>query len=105
MEIGVIQDDMAMIGDPEQVFCPGMALESLHELLTTVNLSANRVKFQCIGATDDTLMNAPGWLIFDEKTGECRGGINLRTSEMGEVVLDKKKVSLRAPTGFMCAGH
>jgi hypothetical protein len=91
VEIRAIQDDMAMMGDPEQIFSPGMALESLLELLANVNLSANRVKVQCIGTTDDALMNAPDWLIFDEKTGKRRGGIDVRNSETGEVVLDEEK--------------
>jgi hypothetical protein len=55
-----IQDSMTMMGDPEQIFGPGRALESLLKLLAKVNLSPNRAKFQCIGTTDDTLDNAPG---------------------------------------------
>jgi hypothetical protein len=66
VEIRAIQDDMTMMGDPEQIFGPGKALESLLELLAKVNLSPSRAKFQCIGTTDDALGNAPDWLIFDE---------------------------------------
>jgi hypothetical protein len=40
--IRAIQDDMTMMGDPEQIFGPGKALESLLELLAKVNLSPNR---------------------------------------------------------------
>jgi hypothetical protein len=58
--------------------------------LAKVNLSPNRAKFQCIGTTDDALDSAPDWLIFDEETGERRGGIELRNPEMGEVVLNEK---------------
>ena len=57
---------MTMMGDPEQIFGPDEALESLLELLAKVNLSPNRVKFQCIGTTDGALDNAPDWLIFDK---------------------------------------
>ena len=60
---------MAMMGGPEPIFGPGVALESLLELLVKVNFSPNRVKFQCIGTTDGTLDNAPDWLISDEETG------------------------------------
>jgi hypothetical protein len=66
VEIRAIQDDMTMIGEPEQIFSPGCALESLIELLAKVSLSPNRAKFQCTGTTDCALDNAPGWLIFDE---------------------------------------
>jgi hypothetical protein len=90
VEIRAIQDDMAMMGDPEQIFGPGNALESLLELLAKVNFSPNRVKFQCIGTTDGALDNAPDWLIFDEETGMRRGGIELRNLETGEVVLNQE---------------
>jgi hypothetical protein len=90
VEIRAIQDGMTMMGDPEQIFGPGKALESLLELLAKVNHSPNRVKFQCIGTTDDALDNAPNCLIFDEETGERRGGIDLRNSETGEVVLNEQ---------------
>jgi hypothetical protein len=33
VEIHAIQDNMTMMGDPEQIFGPGKALESLPELL------------------------------------------------------------------------
>jgi hypothetical protein len=65
-------------------------LESLLELLDKVNLSSNRAKFQCIDTTDDALDNAPDWLIFDEETGERRGGIDLWNPGTGEVVLNEK---------------
>jgi hypothetical protein len=90
VKIRAIQNDMTMMGDPEQIFGPGKALESLLELLAKVNLSPNRVKFQCIGTTDDALDNVPDWLIFDEETGERRGGIDLQNSETGEVVLNER---------------
>jgi hypothetical protein len=79
-----------MMGDPEQIFGPGEALESLLELLAKLNLSSNRVKFQCTGSTDGALDNAPDWLIFDEETGERSGGIELRNPETGEVVLNEE---------------
>ena len=63
-------------------------MESLLELLAKVNLSPNRVKFQCIGTTDDALDNAPDWLIFDEETGELRGEIV--NPETGKVVLNQE---------------
>jgi hypothetical protein len=81
---------MTMMGDVEQIFGPVKALESLLELLAKVNLSPNRVKFQCIGTTDDALDNASDWLIFDEETGNRRGGIDLRNLETGEVVLNEE---------------
>jgi hypothetical protein len=90
VEIRAIQDDMTMMGEPEQIFGPGKALESLLELLAKVNLSPNRVKFQCIGTTDHAPDNALDWLVFDEKTGERRGGIALRNPETGEVVLNEE---------------
>jgi hypothetical protein len=55
-----------------------------------VNLSPNRVKFQCIDTTDGALDNAPDWHIFDEETGEHRGGIDLRNLETGEVALNEE---------------
>jgi hypothetical protein len=90
VEIHAIQDDMTMIGDPERIFGPGKALESLLELLAKMNLSPSRVNSQCIGTADGALDNAPGWLIFDEETGERRGGIDLRNPETGEVVLNEE---------------
>jgi hypothetical protein len=66
VKIRAIQDDMTMMGDPEQTFGRDKALESLLELLAKVNLSPSRAKFQCIGTTDDALDNAPDWLIFDK---------------------------------------
>ena len=65
-------------------------MESLLELSAKVNLSPNRVKFQCIGTTNGALDNAPGWLIFDEETGERRGGIDLRNPETGEAVQNEE---------------
>jgi hypothetical protein len=78
------------MGDPEQILGPSMALELLLELLAKVNLSPNRAKFQRIGTADGALDNAPDWLMFDEKTSERRGGIDLRNPETGEVVLDEE---------------
>jgi hypothetical protein len=86
VEIRAIQDNMTMMGDPEQIFGPGEALESLLGLLAKVNLSPNRAKFQCIDTTDGALDNAPDWLIFDEERDERRGEIDLRNPETGEVV-------------------
>ena len=43
VEIRAIQDDMTMMGDPEQIFGPDKALESLLELWAKVNLSPNYV--------------------------------------------------------------
>jgi hypothetical protein len=40
--------------------------------------------------TYDALDNAPDWLIFDEETGERRGGIELWNPETGEVVLNQE---------------
>jgi hypothetical protein len=90
VEIRAILDDMVVMGDPEQIFGPGRALESLLKLLAKVNLSPNSAKFQCTGTTDGALDNAPDWLIFDEETGERRGGIDLRNPETGEVVLNEE---------------
>jgi len=90
VEICAIQDDMTMMGDPEQIFGPGKALESLLGLLAKVYLWPNRAKFQCTGATDDALDNAPEWFIFDEETCERRGGIDLRNLETSEVVLNEE---------------
>jgi hypothetical protein len=90
VEIRAIQDDMAMMGGPKQIFGPGKALESLLELLAKVSFSPNRAKFKCIGTTDGALGNAPDCLIFDEETGEHREGIDLWNPETGEVVLNEE---------------
>jgi hypothetical protein len=42
VEIRAIQDDMTMMGDPEQISDPGKGLESLFELLAKMILSLNR---------------------------------------------------------------
>jgi hypothetical protein len=90
VEIRAIQNDMTLMGDPEQIFGPGEALESLLQLLAKLNLSPNRAKFQCTSTTDGAIDNAPDWLIFDEETGERRGGIEMRNPETGEVVLNEE---------------
>jgi hypothetical protein len=72
--------------------------------LTKVNLSPNRVKFQCIGITDGALDLAPDWLIFDEETGERRDGIDLRNPETGEVLLNEKTGLSEAVYGAQVCG-
>jgi hypothetical protein len=58
VEIRAIQDDMTIMGDPDTIFGPGMALESLLELLDKVGLKPNKSKFSA-SAPRTTLWRTP----------------------------------------------
>ena len=81
VEIRAMQDDVALVGDPDQIFSEGKALEVLLELLQKVGLEPNKIKFQCPGTTADALDNKPNWLKKKE--------IDLRDPVTGEVVVDE----------------